>query len=405
MGKKSAMEDSIREKTKRGTAIITDVAIMGKKNIENKMEESKNKLEEQRKLIRALEIELLRDVERNSTTYSNSLFINKTKEEIVEYCQDFYDVVLKIRGKDSNSPLSFGKKISKKILEKIENSIGIKMESGEVPLVCYYGGSKDFFILSSEGIYFKIKHPSICEIYSTFIQIDKIRKIEIDNENIFKVNGVNVFKISKNNSAMLKKYINKISTDNLKYSDSEISDEIEEIIEEEELIRIKKGFLEDEKFIFISKGYSNKKAKDWIGCTNRKIIISSSVDRKNLNIVNEVKYNDIDYIESEAINENIPILNILKECNLEIIFKGSKILVEGLKSETAQTIVDITHKIKEELFVQSKIDESLNKGKSLIKEDINEIINKIEALVGLKYALIISDEEFEIKKKELLDRI
>lgn len=403
--KKNAMEGSIKEKTKRGTDIITDTAIMGKKKIENKMEEKKKKLEEERKLIRALEMNVLRDIEVNSTNYPQPLFINKTKEEVVEYCHDFYDTVLKIRNKDSNLSLSFGKKISKKTLEKIEDSIGIKIEDDEVPLVCYYGGSKDFFILSSEGIYFKIKHPNVCEIYSTCIEIDKIKRIEIDNENIFKVNGVSVFKVNKDNSAILKKYVSKISTDNLKYTTNEISDEIEEVIEEGELLRIKKGFSEDEKFIFISKGYKYKKINDWIGCTNKKIIISSSVDRNNLNTVNEIRYNDIDYIEFEAINENIPILNILKECNLEIIFKGSKILVEGLKSETAKRIVDITHKTKEELFLKGNIDSSLNEGNSIIKEDIKEIIKKIEALAGLKEALIISDKEFEIKKKELLDRI
>ena len=392
--KKSASESGIKEKAKCASMIITDTVEKGKKNIENKMEENKKRLEEQRKFIEMLEKNLSKDIENNLINYESAIFNDKSIDEIIEYCNDFYQVVLNIRGKEASINLTFGEKISEKNIAKIQDVLEISMEE-EKPLVCYYGGSKDFWILTNQGLYFKIKHPVECEIYSSCIDTYKIRNIKIDEENNFKINDVSVFKVDKNNAYILRKYMNKLSTKNITYSEDEISKEIEEVINEEELTKIKSYFKPQERFIFIAKNYNSKKPNDWIGCTNNKIIISSGTDSSGVKIINEIKYEDIDYIESESVKDAIAVLNMFKESNLEIIFNGNKILVEGLKIDIASQIVEITEKLKKE----NKKDEYTE-----YKENDN-IIAKIEELARLKDAGILTEEEFSIKKKELLERI
>lgn len=396
--KKTVEDSGLKEKAKCATMIISDTVEKGKKEFEAKMEESKQKIEKQKMFVEALQNEAKLNVIEAAQVYQSSLFEGLDGEELVEFTDNFYQKLIRIGNANQANNLSFGNNISEKNIDRIKDILEVSFEE-ELPLICYYGGSKDFWILTTNAIYARIKHYREMEIYTVIIENDNIQNISVDkDEDIFTVNGVKLFKVDENKKKILQKYFNKATEKEFSISKEEISNEIEEQIEAHNIVKIKSNFENDEYFMLLVKGYNNKKPSEWLSCTNRKIILCERHTSDGAEVLTQLGFENIAYIGTEIINDGIPVIGMFRECILEIVVQGNKIKVQGLTIKSAEEIIELVNENKKSIIFKEPIEKSTEPVK------LDEI-SQIEKLAKLKEAGIITESEFESKKKELLARI
>lgn len=390
--KKTVEESGIKDTAISAGMIITDTAKKGKETIENKIEENRQKLQEQKQFLSDVQNETYTRIAENSVLYGKPMFLNVSSSKLLSYCNDFNKNIYNFYKSEIKKPLYFSQSIPARTIEKIKNIYEFKDDTEEI-LMCYYGGSKDNYVLTTNCFYFNIKHYNETLIYTLSIDLDKISEIEIDDvTNDLKINDVPLFKVDEDKKYILNKFFSKLKAQELSFSDDEISKEIEKLIDIDELEKIKESMSLSEKFIYFARSY-NKNSESII-CTSNKLIIKSlKVD--GITVVNSILYKNIDYIDIEDLNDAISILNIFKQGSLEIIYKGSKIKINNIALDDAKKIVEIVNGLRK------NNDDCIN----LNKESSEDIFVKIEKLSKLKDMGAINEDEFNEKKKELLARI
>ena len=341
--KKTVEESGIKDTAISAGMIITDAAKKGKETIENKIEDNRQKLQEQRQFLSDLQNETYTMIAENSVLYGNLMFNDIAPSKLISYSSGFSRDIYNFYKAEIKKPIYFAQDIPGRTIEKIKNIYEFKDDTEEI-VMCYYGGSKDNYVLTTRCLYFNIKHYNEALIYSLSIDLDKISTIEVDEiTNDFKINNVPVFKVDEDKKYLLNKFFSKINAKELGFSDDEISKEIERLVDNKDLEKIKESMDLNEKFIYFARAYNKNDEK--IICTNNKLVIKS-VKVDGITVVNSILYNNIDFIDIEDENDAISILNIFKQCSLEVIYNGSKIVIKNIASDDAKKIVQIVNGLR-----------------------------------------------------------
>lgn len=432
--KQTVKESEIKDMAKATGMIFTEAAIKGKKEIEAKIEENKQKIEEGRKFIASLSIDVINQIETNCSKVSAEVgdfnyFHEEDIEKILSFTNEFYERIFIVDEDFKNSKVSFGSYISRRrgyeIISRFKTKSGEEdsLDEIEIPLVSYYGGSSEYFLLSDKALYFRGKHISEGVIYSNKIDLMKVEKIELcDNEEsaILSINGVDVLKVDKSSLYILQNYFNKINIKNYIITEEEVAREVEKELENRvgEVIyyRIKSYLSADEYFVFLSSRDNSKDKSTFTICTNKQILIINKNDSsEEEELVSRLIYNDIVYIGLEETSEYKSmfsmVIDLFKDTTLEIILSGNKFKIETLKRVECERIIKIVNEYNREKYVK-KQDLNENKeeaeniyadnGPVMVKEDI---VGQIRELAALKNEGILTEEEFQAKKVELLSRI
>lgn len=155
--KKTVEESGIKDTAISAGMIITDTAKKGKETIENKIEENRQKLQEQRQFLSDVQNETYTRIAENSVLYGKSMFLNVSSSKLLSYCNDFNKNIYNFYKSEIKKPLYFSQSIPARTIEKIKNIYEFKDDTEEI-LMCYYGGSKDNYVLTTNCFYFNIKH-------------------------------------------------------------------------------------------------------------------------------------------------------------------------------------------------------------------------------------------------------
>ncbi len=433
--KKTVEESEIKDMAKATGMILTEAAIKGKKELEAKIEENRKKIEEERKFVASLSIDVTNKIEVNSSKESVDIgyfnyFHEEDIEDILSFTNEFYERIFIVNEGYKNSKVSFGNYIPKRCGDEVilhysakdDNSL---LDELEIPLVSYYGGSSDYFLLSNKEFYFKSKHITEGMVYSSKINLSKVEKIDLyDNEDfsILAINGVDVLKVDKSCLYMLQNYFNKTNLKNYAITEEEVARKVEEGLKDRvgEVIfnRIKGYLLEDEYFVFLSSRRSSKDKVTFTICTNKQILIINKYDLlEDEELISRLIYNDIAYIGLEGTSEYKSmfsmITDLFKETTLEIILSGNKLKIESLKLVECERIINIVNKYNREKYVNTQ---NLNENKESVDEENiyakyepvmvqEDFVKQIRELAALRNEGILTDEEFQSKKLELLSRI
>lgn len=433
--KQTVKESEIKDMAKATGMIFTEAAIKGKKEIEAKIEENRQKIEEERKFIASLSIDVINQIETNCSKVSAEVgdfnyFHEGDIEEILSFTNEFYERIFIVDEDCKNSKVSFGSYISRRRGYEIISRFKTKSEEDlldeiEIPLVSYYGGSSEYFLLSDKAFYFRGKHISEGIICSIKVDLAKVEKIELcDNEEsaILSINGVDVLKVDKSSLYILQKYFNKTNIKNYIITEEEVAREVEKELENRvgEVIyyRIKSYLAADEYFVFLSSRDNSKDKSTFTICTNKQILIINKNDSsEEEELVSRLIYNDIVYIGLEETSEYKSmfsmVTDLFKDTTLEIILSGNKFKIETLKRVECERIIKIVNEYNREKYVKKQ---DLNENKEeaeteniyaddnpvMVKEDI---VGQIRELAALKNEGILTEEEFQAKKVELLSRI
>ncbi|AYE33937.1 hypothetical protein [Clostridium septicum] len=242
---KTVDESAIKENVKCATMIIKDTVEKGKKEIESKIEENRQRIDEEKKLLKDLE----ENTENNVADNFQLGVVTINTEKMLEFANLYSDKICSIRNSIKEPKLTFGKDSSEKSVSKILSSWDkfdelegideanneeviievIELNKEEDTIFCYNGGRKCSVLLTTKNIYLKVKHPVHNLIYSSKISTGKLQKIKIINNetgNILTLNDVEVGLVDDDFAEGLIKYLDKV---NLGIYEITIDDVIEEL--------------------------------------------------------------------------------------------------------------------------------------------------------------------------------
>lgn len=202
----------------------------------------------------------------------------------------------------------------------------------------------------------------------------------------------------------IKKYLDKLNQDDFNIPNEEISATLEEKVESKLLNRIK-GFLYEEEYIlYLAFGLDSITARDWVVCTTQRLLI---INREMFGLSEQVKqfeYENITSISTAKSTDADLFTDLLatafKQCNLEIYVAGSNFRIETLNRIEAERVIKLVNEYRRKSKV-APVAASREEGRS----QGEDILAQIEKLANLKNNRILTEEEFQSKKSELLAKL
>lgn len=450
--KQKAMDVASSAASKAG-----EVANKAKENFENaKVEREQRKAEEaaEKERIRAeaeahslamLELceqrknDIINKINDNYSDDFDGFFNGKTKEEIFSYVRDFFEKILLPGNSKEQSRILMYPYISDKQMKAIKKSFGENITSSSI--VAYIGDTeKQEFLLTYDEFFFKTILPEDNAYFITgSVPTAKVSLFSIKNNTdyyTFYCDDVEIANINSYSKSILDFItLDKFFLD-MKNADYEITDE-----EVHETICKKIG---DKIFVEVSNYFDDTNEKlmfftwtaddGYVALTNEHLIVADKKSGGNVSNIISFYYDEIsnlqvyqeksdvglesshdglgDFLFDVALTSALDsaIDSFTKDiCDLKITANGRFISLPGLMKVEADRIIFIYNKFKKVIRLENKrlVNAQVNIQPQVVvaKEDKPDIVDQIKKLSELKDMGILSEDEFNQKKKELLARI
>lgn len=356
------------------------------------------------------------------TAYTGNEFLAEiTNDELLKFTKDFYEKILLPANSVSKSCISMYPYIQDKEIKGFKNSVlGIK--ESETPIIYLKDSMYQEFLITSEGLYFKVKAPetegdkyfAIGRIPNETISSYKVVKDEAKYS--FLVNEVKITELpivdgQAEDFITLNNYFTCISSKDFDITNEEINDLVKEKIGPKIYGEIKKYMIyDDELLVYFAWGADSISAKDYIVCTNKQIIV---MDRELFGATSNIKQLYYEDITSAVTIQNsgsstlggflldAALTMAFKQCDLQITAAGAITRINTLNKVEAERVIAIYHEFRK------KSKESSSQPQVIVKESEPkvDVIAQIKELAALKDAGILTEEEFSEKKAELLKRL
>ncbi len=351
------------------------------------------------------------------TAYENdgSFFKNTNREELTSFTKTFFDRIVLPASSVANTRIKMNPYIDAKELGKLTS--GLKgYESGETILMDVKAEGKQEITLSDRALYFSLAIDEDPKFFASgripIEQISILSTEEAGGNCLFKCDEYTLAsfaadKVTLEDFASLKNYFKCIAEHDFEITDEEVDALIREKIGQNVLSEVKKYLVyDDEIFVYFAWGLNSLTAKDYIVCTNKQIIL---VDREMGGMTANIRqfyYEDITSVNTlQNTNSGDLTVDLLsnaitaatKTCDMVITVAGSSIKVSNLYKIEAERVASVYHEMKK----QAKL--AKEQPQQVVKED--GAIEKIQKLAQLKDAGVLTEEEFEKKKAELLTQI
>lgn len=384
-------------------------------------EKAKKKAEEEAYRAKMLELSSERSNEIITAIkeYDNEgTFFDKTnKEELLSFTKEFYDRILMPANSVSKSNISMYPYIDKKIIDGIVTRF--EEYDSEETVILYIKNNKKSIVITNSALYFIFplkedeKYDVKGRVSLSDVDVLSTKLNETDYQFLCDEYVLMDFPISKvvlEDFATLNDYFERVRNHHFDISSDEVHDLIIKKIGDEIYSHVKKYMIyDDEQFVYWAWGLNSLTAKDYIVCTNKQIIV---VDREMVGLTENVKQLYYEDITSANIIQNSnsgdlvvdlvsdAITASTKTCDFELTVAGSKLRINTLYKVEAERITAIYHEMKKE---QKK---AASQPQVVVQQSSEETpIEKLKKLSELKDAGIISEDEFEQKKVELMKQI
>ncbi|HHT97598.1 MAG TPA: SHOCT domain-containing protein [Clostridiales bacterium] len=353
------------------------------------------------------------EIENNIVEGIDSILSKYSKDEINIFTNNFYEQLCIAGSNLGYSKLKMSSYITDKELKRVKNEYAKELEDNETILLFYSLTNKEGFLLTHENLYFCMKDTEGDSLHRGRIESKKIQKIDIkegETKAIIKVNDVELFFINKSTCKddylSIKGYIDRLISGDFTITDEQISNLIENKVEKKLLTRIKGFLYEGESILYIAWGLDSLTAKDYIVCTSNQLLI---INREVFGLGEHIKqfeYKDIVSISTAKSRDGDLLSSLMstafKQSNLEIYAAGTSFRIETLLRIEAERVIKIVNNKKRNANKQTDIIIHERIVKEKPKEDL---IDQIEKLAKLKDIGVLSEDEFQLKKTELLMRL
>lgn len=416
MGLFDKMKDVV-DKAKDGAANL-------KNDFDNMQSERKQKKFEEAALdaeFRAKATEKGKELEQNILDYGDDsqggFYGGLSDNDIMSFAKEFYSKILLPANSVKKSYITMypylNDKITKTFVKKFSNH-----GENEQDIIHIKDPKNQEFLLTTKNFYFKVcleeneKYFAMGQVPCANINTFSLEKH--DSYYTFKCDTFELAKLAINDSyeedfVTLNNYFKCIEEKDFEITDEEVDSLIKEKIGDKVYSEVKKYMVyDDELMLYFAWGLDSLTAKDYIVCTNKQIII---LDREMFGATANVKqlyYEDISAMSTNQNSKSNDLTGFLLDtavtaltntCELMINFAGGVHKIETLLKPEAERVVEIYHQCR-------KARKEAEKQPVVIQaQQQPDVLEQIQKLSALKDAKIITEEEFNEKKADLLAKL
>lgn len=352
-----------------------------------------------------------------SNENNGSLFFGVEKDTLLSFTKDFYDKLLLPAKSVALSKVYMYPYIDGKELEKVVSVIEDYDES-ETAILLIKAENKQLVFITDKSLYFvlaleenpkyqvkgKVSNEEISEL--TFELGDEKSFVKCDG---YVLGEFKSTKVITEDFISLTDYFNRIRNKAFNITNEEVDALIKEKIGAKIASELKKYMVyDDEQFVYFAWGLDSLAAKDYIVCTNKQIIVLDREAFGATSNVNQFYYEDITSASTEQNSNSDSLTGYLidtaitaatKTCDLYFSVAGAKNKIKTLYKVEAERIVAVYHEYRK------AAKDGASKPQVVVQQAAEDPLAQLEKLNKLKEAGIISDEEFNAKKADLLSKI
>ena len=386
-----------------------------KSSIEQKKAEKEAYEAEMRQKAQEKKEEILNTILSNQN--SSSIFGDIDSKTLLDFTKDFYDRLLMPANSVALSKISMYPYIDGKVLEKAVKSLD-EYDSSETPIIMIKAENKQIILITDKTLYFslalkedskfnvagKVSNEEISEI--TFVSDGEVSRVDCDGYTLaeFKTN-----KTIKEDFISLTNYFECVRNKDFEITDEEVDELIKEKIGANIVSQLKKYMVyDDEMFVYFAWGLDSLAAKDYIVCTNKQIIV---MDREAFGATSDIKqfyYEDITSASTEQNSNSNDLTGYIidtaitaatKTCDLYFSVAGARTKIKTLYKAEAERIVAVYHQFRK------LAKQAASAPQVIVQQTADDPLDQLNKLNSMKEMGIISEEEFNQKKSELLAKI
>lgn len=332
-------------------------------------------------------------------------------QTLLSFTADFYDKLYLPAHSVSASKLILHP-LDKKIDKYAQKDFTDYNNTEESPVFMILGKNAQRILLSTKALYFKKAFDSDASFYSVgSIAIEKIKSLSYvqDGDNyIFTCNGVELLNSTYGfelDDYAFNEYISRIQRQDFTITNEQIDALIKDKIGENILKIVKEYVYDDEIILYFAWGCDSITAKDFVVCTDKQMVV---LDREAFGLTKNVKQFYYEDVTSMAtLQETNGLLDLaltaaLSLCDLEVSVAGAKERLNNLFTYEADKAVKVYRECRRTIKEGNKQPQVIVQQSTPTQDDP---ITQLEKLNKLKEMGIISDDEFNAKKADLLAKL
>lgn len=347
------------------------------------------------------------------------VFSGVDEEQILKFTKDFYEKLLLPGGKTSSGIVNMHPYIDDKKVKAFAKTFP-EYNVNSKPIIYLKDDEGQEILLTTTDFYFKLCLPENRKYFAvgsiSCAEIDRFTFEPRDGQKYaikcdeHEITEISLQKAYAQDFISLSEFFRCFQTNDFDITEKEIDELIQKKIGSKIYADVKKYMsYDDELVLFYSGGLNSLTAVDYVACTTRQIII---VDREMLGATANIKqfyYEDITSMATlQNSNSNDLLVAVidsaltaaLKLCDLVITVAGSQNKISTLNTIEAGRVIAIYHEKRK------GIKERQNAPQVIVRQDSQpDVLGQIEKLAKLKDAGILSEEEFNAKKADLLSKL
>lgn len=329
------------------------------------------------------------------------------ENNIVDFTRDFFEKLLLPANSMSTTKITMYP-YTDKILKNVKK-IFTDFDESETPVMQFVGDKNECLVLTRDKVYLSFAFPENPTFFGQLVMsVEQISELTFnleENTCEVKCNGVTIFtahNTQENDVITLNNYISRIASRNYEITESEVNDMIVTKIGDKILKIIKQYIFEDEFLVYFAWGMDNITAKDFVVCTNKQILM---LDREMLGATKNVKqfyYEDITSMSTDQKTNGLlefALTAAFKLCNITIYVAGAQEKIQTLFTYEAERVIRVYQEYRRFIKQEERASRQTVIQQSAPEDDV---FTKLEKLNKLKDAGILTEEEFNAKKAELL---
>ena len=408
--------DKIKEGASSAVGKAKEAIDTAKADYEQKKAEAEQYKQEMEALAATKSDEIISSIK--SYENNGNFFKNTTKEELLAFTKEFYDKILMPANSVSKSKIQMYPYIDDKQILKFSKTWST-YNNTETAIIYLKAEGKQEIVITDSTLYFSIALEEDAKFFAKgCVSCEEISKFSVvKNGDVFEFKCdeyvLGTFTADKSTTEdfiTLDNFFNCIINHDLVITDEEVDKLIQQKIGEKIYREVKKYMVyDDELLVYFAWGLDSLSAKDYIVCTNKQII---RMDREMFGSTADVKqfyYEDIVSASTEQNAKSDDLMVALietavtaatKTCDLVISTAGAGLRINSLYKIEAERVVAIYHHYRKEAKKASSQPQQV-----VVQQQAIDPLEQLEKLSKMKELGVISEDEFNAKKADLLAKL
>lgn len=372
-----------------------------------KKEEMNKKMEEMQGRIAEYEQSLLQQI---ALGFTGESWL-ELEDNFMDFTKEFFERLLLPANSVSVSKITmypYSDKILKSVKKGIEN-----YDESETPAFQFSGDKGEYIVLTRDHLYVSFAFPENPAFFGHLcLDLGQISDLqfEIVEENCEIIcNGVTLFTNHNPHEfdvITAKEYFRRLKEKDFEITEIQVDELIKSKIGDNILKIIRQYTFDDELLVYFAWGLDNITAKDFVVCTNKQILL---LDREMLGATKNIKqfyYEDITSMGTDQKTNGVldfALTAAFKLCNITIYVAGTQEKIQTLFTYEAERVVRVYQEYRRSIKQEERSARQVVVQQAAPQED--DVFAKLEKLSKLKEAGILTEEEFNAKKAELLTQM